>query len=486
MKISIQHILSESGPMLSGKLANIYSELNHVTNESARQALSRARSPVQKNKLIPFTNSQIFFYLERQFMKDEYCDRLVEAIMCNSHIVSSIIIAMTSQNGYFSKDLLPIYSFSPTLNLKGHKRFDVLIDKMIKTRLIDEYLDNYYVLNHIFFPNIKRNLDRSKGIEIAKKVVLNDFGNYLRELNVVSYNKGKTISEYCKFMWGYTAPSYIKGISKYGKNGIVPGFIIVDVNLYKGAKLSQISFFHEKVKVVGSNKKNNFVPIFLTEGVDKESHENLKKDGIVIAFIENIFGSKYIQLLDDLVNIVTNATSIIINNPEKIDKLFNELVKSDGKHNNVLGDMFELLVAYYYINIGSTFLEVNKIIQGTDTISGHPREIDVYVEREGKILVVECKATKSQLDFDTVKKWIEIKVCDIYSALRRTNTTKTIEFQIWSVGGFQSSALELLEISKKDTKKYGFNYFDKEAMKLIARENKVQSFIDRINKNFDY
>lgn len=40
--------LKKEGPMLSGELARLYEETYGVSNESARKAISRAKSPVQK------------------------------------------------------------------------------------------------------------------------------------------------------------------------------------------------------------------------------------------------------------------------------------------------------------------------------------------------------------------------------------------------------------------------------------------------------
>ncbi len=52
--------------------------------------------------------------------------------------------------------------------------------------------------------------------------------------------------------------------------------------------------------------------------------------------------------------------------------------------------MFELLVGYYYQHIGYRYLEIRKLIQIPD--SNDKNEIDVLVERDGEIIIVECKS----------------------------------------------------------------------------------------------
>ena len=85
----------------------------------------------------------------------------------------------------------------------------------------------------------------------------------------------------------------------------------------------------------------------------------------------------------------------ISKNPEKIETLFSEIAKAEGRYNDIIGDMFELLVGYYYQHIGYRYLEIRKLIQIPD--SNDKNEIDVLVERDGEIIIVECKATQSAL-----------------------------------------------------------------------------------------
>lgn len=53
-------------------------------------------------------------------------------------------------------------------------------------------------------------------------------------------------------------------------------------------------------------------------------------------------------MLSEIVKIFTNASAIISKNPAQLEKLFSEISKSEGKYNDIIGDMFELMVGYYY------------------------------------------------------------------------------------------------------------------------------------------
>ena len=58
MSKKVIDILNRYGPMLSGKLARIFEKEYGVSNMAARQALSRARSPVNKIYTLSFEKNQ--------------------------------------------------------------------------------------------------------------------------------------------------------------------------------------------------------------------------------------------------------------------------------------------------------------------------------------------------------------------------------------------------------------------------------------------
>ena len=91
-------------------------------------------------------------------------------------------------------------------------------------------------------------------------------------------------------------------------------------------------------------------------------------------------------------NIFTNASAIVAKNPAQIEKLFLEISKSEGRYNDMIGDLFEIMVGYYYHYVGCRYLTIGKRIRIPD--SDKTNELDLLVERDGKVIVVECKATR--------------------------------------------------------------------------------------------
>lgn len=488
MSKSIQSILEQNGPMLSGELAKIYEIENSSNNDCARKAISRARTPVQKNKLIPFNKNQVFVYLEKQYMGREYWDCLNLSINEQSMLANVILKALISQGGIMSKNTLAAYSLSPIKNLKGHKRFDVLIEKLKESKIIEDYGDEYYKLTESYFSqDINFHYPRMKGIEIARNVILADFNDLLRKINMISYNKGKVYADFAQFRWCFTAPSYSQGIATWQpkRNKVAPGFIIADVILLKNATINDLQYFVEKINIIKRYKNiNNFIPFIILYDLNPEALKYLKSNNIVIGFIDRLFGDGYKDLLNDLIYVVSNATKMVQKNPEKIDKIFDKLVNIDGRYNNVVGDLFELLVADYYRTVGVRCLEINKQIAASDTISGKPKEIDVLVDRDGTIIVAECKATLPMIDEDFIDIWLKVKVRDIFHYLSGEYSNRNFTFQIWSTGGFTKEAEAKLEKAKNETRKYTIDYLNKEDMLVLAKKSKAQNFIKHVEKHF--
>lgn len=64
MSKKVVTLLNKYGPMLSGELARKFEHEYGASNTAARQALSRAKKPVNKICTLSFDKNQKFFYLE--------------------------------------------------------------------------------------------------------------------------------------------------------------------------------------------------------------------------------------------------------------------------------------------------------------------------------------------------------------------------------------------------------------------------------------
>ena len=477
----VEKLLNKHGPMLSGDLARKYESTYGVSNEAARKAISRAKTPIKKLYKFKFDKNQLFYYLESQYMSEKYKKALLNAIKQHSKVIYTYIQAFISQNGYISKKILPAFIGAPIGKIKGHKKHSDILQNLIDTEIILEFSEERYSLNPTFYD--AGNLNHSIGLEIAKKIIINDFSRWAREINLVAFEKGEGLFDapkFAQFQWAYTAPSYIQPLYSYKSEQ--PGFVIADVFFGKVATVESLHFFIEKLNIIRSFKNvKSFLPVLLVEKIDPEALTLLKKNKVMVAILNNFFTEKYTDLLNDLVNIFTNATSIINKNPDALYSLFDKIEKSEGRYNDMSGDMFELLVGSHYSYIGCSYLKSKKDIYDKN---GKHKELDWLIEKEGTTIVVECKATRSKIDENFIMKWLNENIPFTRSWLLENNRTQKIEFQLWSVGGFTTEALGLLQKAESETQKYSIKHFDKQQMMDMARDKNDTNFIQIMNNHF--
>lgn len=146
--------------------------------------------------------------------------------------------------------------------------------------------------------------------------------------------------------------------------------------------------------------------------------------------------------------------------------------------------MFELMVGYYYQKIGSEYLEIGKNIYDPD--SDAKNEIDLLVRREGKIIIVECKATRSPIDGIFAEKWLTKNIPQTQRWLNKEyGNIKNFEFQLWSLGGFTTEANSLLKKASDNTKKYKIEYFNYSQIIDMAKEKNVHVLVKILRDHFD-
>ncbi|MBF0598324.1 PDDEXK family nuclease [Faecalibacter rhinopitheci] len=474
--MTIENYILKNGPTLSGKIIEFYKN-SGASDEAIRKRISRVGNTIFKIKGF-FKNNQTFLYHKDQYNTDIFYTSLLFSIKTDAKKHYSIIIALDYHKGYMKKDNLASYSFSPVKNLKTHKSFLNVINDLIRLNIIYEE-DEYYTLSPLFSESSSNNFNYYKAIELSEDLLANHFFNYTRSIGLISYNKGEFHSEFCKFQFGFTAPSYISGILKNDKI-LQPAFILADFLIGSNNNESSIDFFIQKIKIIKSQTKNNFLPFLITDVVTTEALKKLKENGIIIGFVDKIFGNEYTTLLESLISIVTNAGAVLKSHPEAYLDLLNQLNRlTEGKTNNLRGDLFELAVGYYYSNYCQSLTIGKKA-----NYNGSFKDIDVYAVFQEKLIVCECKAYKAKIDLKKIEDWISNKIPFIYKSIKQNDNDKTIIFEFWSTSGFTDEAINLLEDKKKSLKKYEINYYSEKDILIKAETSKTKKITEIMKEYF--
>lgn len=474
--MTIQEYLLKNGPTLSGDIIK-YFQKEGLSSEAIRKRLSRIGDPIHKIQGF-FKDNQTFLYHIDHYNDDRFYSGLRNALKVSAKKYYSIIVALEYHNGYINKNHLASYSFSPIENLKSHKKFSDVINDLIKLKVIFEEGD-YYKVSDLFSNRTTNNFNFYKAIELGKEVIGNQFYNYARSIGLISYEKGKFNSEFSKFQFCFTAPSYISGIVKFDKK-IQPAFVIADFLIGNSNNEFTIDFFIQKIQVIKSQTKNNFLPFLITDALTQDAFKKLKENGIIIGFVNKLFGDEYEELLKSLISTVTNAGTILKTNPDAYLQLLLQLNKLvDGKTNNLRGDLFELAVGYYYSNLCQS-LDIGKRIN----FQGNYKEVDVYATFQDKYILCECKAYKTKIDLKIIDNWLSNKVSFMYKSIREYNFDKEIVFEFWSTSGFTDEAIEFLNDKQKNLKKYRIEFYGEKEILEKARQSKANKIVEIMREYF--
>lgn len=478
----VESLLKTHGPMLSGSLANLYEEKYNTTNDAARKAISRARSPVQKLKYFPFEKNQVFCYLEEQYNTHIYKENLYCSLKQHSSTIAPLLIALENNHGFISKDFFAIYSISPIKETKGHRLFSRNISDLIRANIIYDYDSEYYVLSENY-SGILPEISHHRSYNRICKIIENDFISWAAKINLIAFNSAisyPSIAEFSHFQWNITCPSYTQPM--YDFLNKKPGFLIADVLFKPQASVSDINFFIGKIQILRHFKNiPNFLPVLLVNNVSPEALKLLKEHKIFVGILSNLYDKNYVSVLSDIYNIFQNATTILHKDATKIDTLLENITKIEGRFNNAMGDLFEYMVGSFYNKLGVSDLKMNVFIPNE---KGTKNELDILICKENKVIAIECKATKSALTYDYVQKWLSEIVPTFRKWIQTNYPQRQYVFQIWSLGGFDEQATLLLENHKKSTTKYTLSYYSKTEILNIAKEYNDSTFANQIHKHF--
>jgi hypothetical protein len=460
--------------MISSDLANELVKSHSINHITARKRISRSIAPINKINL-GFENNQSFIFLSDQFGTEKYWKVLTKNLMLYSKAYYSFINSIIFHFGFINKSQISAYSFSPIKKLKRHLNASNIINNLQKHDIIQNVDEDIFQLNSNLFK--QNNFHRFRAIEIAKNQVIIDFLHWARTMNLISYNTGECLNEraeFCKFQWGFTSPSYINGITEFKDGKIKPGFIVADILIGRKLREIDIEFFISKIATIKQQKKASaFIPFLICDNIENSAFKKVKSKGIVIGFIEELFGSTYSKTLQLLIDTITDATKVVTSDPNQFLDLIKKLSALEGKFGNIKGDMFELVVGYFY-SIENKPIVISKSIKERE--SEKSVEIDVFVNATRQLRIVECKGLKSPLGLEYVEYWLNDRVPVIRKWILSQDDYKSKEviFEIWSTSGFEDNALHLLQSQSNSIKpsKYKVKFFDKPAIVKKFKETK--------------
>ncbi|WP_334168222.1 hypothetical protein [Phocaeicola paurosaccharolyticus] len=472
---AIEQILIERGPLMSGVLAKQLSASLSIPENTASQRISRSQEVVKIKGF--FSSQQSFCYLESHKKSRNLYDDLSKAMFDHGRKYWYCLNAIRLNNGMIPRTELECYTNYPIERLKGHKPFSDIISEFINAKIITYDGDCYYLAPG--FTDNSLNTIKSRAVSQIQRTVLHDFTQVIRNIGLVSFNSAELFAEYGKFRWGIKGVSYVTGL----KTGGSPGFVIGDILIGNPFYYKDVEFFVRKVEhILSFAKAPRLMPFLLVDNMDADALNELKKKGIIVGFIGELFGKKYADALNELIVLLSNVGASLSGTPDKFMKLIEELeVYNKTLIHNIKGSLFEYFVGHI-IHKHFPNVDIGRIIYGDN----QKHEIDVFAYNDDTVLIAECKATKSPIDTDDIRKWQRsvIPLVKKYLKTQDILSDKKIVFEYWSISEFTSSALKELDDFKNSVTVFTVNYYDTAAIKARVDQLKNKALSTTLNNYF--
>jgi hypothetical protein len=467
---TVANLLSRHGPSLSSELA-INLTNDGVSPAAARKRIERAGPPVRKLAYVKFPHNERFIFLDEQFKTDRFWRAILAAFQKRESAYGLAINALLARDGVIPEKLFSTISGSP-VRMKGQISSEAVVRGLLNTELISrtphpEWGSVLSTSTPLLLPGQSLHPGLSRARLIAEDLLLIGLREWVRRLGLASFNKVKLRNAakdqpgFGQFTWDLTAPSYLPPISRAINGRVTPGFITADVLLHRDVSEDQLKPFVRKVRVMRSQPKTSpFLAMFVADRFERGAFELAKKNGVMPATVENIFGQEIASALNEMVVALSNAAAIATGNPDTLHKLFSKLEAIKGADLNVKGALFELVVARTLAVSGFSIQGMNYPVTNSEYGMA---EIDVFGVLKGDIRVVECKGyLRNRVTLVQARDWVTKRIPTIVDHLRsqKVYRDKDISIEYWSVSGFELDASEYLNTVSQRTKKYSISFRD--------------------------
>ena len=493
-------ILSKSGPMLSSDLARVLENKYGVSAPAARKRIERGCDEMRKLSHVVFPHRARFVYLRSDYGSPRFFSNLLEALRKTNSTYYYALQALEMRSNVMLRSHFLIACGAPVVQMK-HISAESLTERLIKADLVKEILlpDGDVCIvrcdQEIAFLD-SHALAKMKARLVAERVALLAVKDWARSLGIVSYGAVKTredegldrMPQVGTFQWDMAGPSYLFPMRSYTSSAdLQSGFFVCDIALNGRVTAEEISAFVKKCVTLRSLPKvGRCLQVFVAEDYSTEAFALLKREGIIPASTESLFGLEVAKALKNLCSVLVNTASLL-ESPEALDKIFSGLSRIEGAASTLRGSLFEFAVA----QIAKTTFpgsdpEVNR--KEKDSL-GRAAEIDVLVVKKNQeVVFIECKGVHplGTVDNDEVIKWLDVRIPVLREVAKYHSEWRNLpqRFEIWSSGGFTEHALSLITERNQKTQKYTIEARSAEYVRSQVRASNDAGLIRTYEEHF--
>ena len=481
--INVESILDQNGPLLASEIKEILKSTLNITDDAARQQISRAKGNVERLRSFSFPKNEYFLFLRNHYKTDLFYSNLTEALIKSRSATGNTIAAFQCLSGKICEEKFKVISGARS----GAKRktIDTISKELESVDLIQEIGCKEKKIS-LSSQLSKQNELSDEIVEVMDEVLFANLQEWLKKNSLVSYNKIKHYGEFSNYFWDITAPTYLRPFITKTSDSVKPGFLVADYFPQTNVPAEAVEYFISKVSSVAAKRSvRPFLPIFIALSYTQDAFNKLKENNILATTIANLLGKENEKLLYSIIDTLKNMNNKILKDDsiESINKILKEVVRLDGEFNNLKGSLFELLAANAMFKIHGGYVEINKKFYEGNLILA---EVDVMcVVGNSEILIIECKAYKSHIDEKLIGEWIN-KISKTYNWLKKQNenNNKKFSFEYWTTSDFTEEALKLLVEKSSITKKYTINWKNRNELLKFFREYNLSEQCKILNEYY--
>jgi hypothetical protein len=210
----------------------------------------------------------------------------------------------------------------------------------------------------------------------------------------------------------------------------------LDVLLKDEVELSDLQSSIYKCKTLRQVRNVRTLQFFVAHRYSREALMAIRREGIVAATTESLFGTDVARALMELSATLLQATTQAVD-PEKFSKLFDKLGKVEGAAGTLRGALFEFVVAdVMRKTVAGANIVMNKIYRkdGKDVA-----EVDVRVVVPGQeIRFIECKGLipGNKLPDEEIEAWLTKRIPSVRKQTLENSEFQNLKltFELWLTG----------------------------------------------------
>lgn len=495
--MTLTSLLKFEGPCLSSTLADLLIQSKNISPENARKVISRAVSAGEISSIKNiFPKREQFVYLRDTYGSDEFWHVLTDKLVESGSALGLALSALTARGGIIPERDFGAASGSP-LAMKKKTPFSAVWQTLVSIGLCTE----------VTLPGIGkciaiREKDERRYDSIARQIharlvtesiFIATLVQWSQNLSLISYNLARTrLDDEAKapaianYQFDLTGPSYLSPLVTPGTGGSRPGFFACDVLLGTRVSMTQVQPFIAKCRSLKSMKNvGRSLFMFAASQFDRDAFQALKKEGIIPATPENLFGEEFANSLRELNSFLFWHFADSPQNLERIDAIMTALANVKGAAAQLQGVLFEYLVAEVVKHEGN--VEVGKVCRSAD---GKKAECDVFIGKGHQALrFIECKGYKpySVVRQKDVKHWIADQVPVFFDFAKRDKPEAAVHVEFWTTGKLGEDSLASLKKFTENNatrKRYEIHVLEAHDVKKRFHDTKNKSLIDVYETHF--